>query len=77
MYNRNLAIWHGTDLEQSEFLAAITHNCTCVVDEQKKTKTVCAPHEAMVHNQDFLNKMLFMRRMRGRLLKEEYREKVK
>jgi len=63
------AIWHGTQQEGMELVTAIAHNCTC---ETAPVVKRCAAHEAFTHNQQWLDRLVFMRRIRDRLNREEY-----
>jgi len=62
----------GGKLEQLEFLAALAHNCECTADEHGTTVVRCGLHEAMLHDQRFVNHMRFGRTLRLQLQAEEF-----
>jgi hypothetical protein len=65
-------IWHGTEKEGQELIAAIEHNCTCKRNNRGGKAGLCSVHELFVHNQSFIDGLLFFRRMREALLEEEW-----
>ena len=61
-------IWPGTPEEGSELLSAISHHCDCTM---LPTLKKCTSHSAMVNDQQWVNRLVFFRRLRAVLLKEE------
>lgn len=61
------AIWHGGIQEWTKLDTAISNHCECA-----DGKPACAAH-AMLIDQKRLDGLLFARRIRGKLLKEEWR----
>ena len=62
--------FHGTSAERDELLAALARNCTCQPDADGHTKA-CPAHD-LLHDQRILDRLIFDRRIRGRLLAEEW-----
>lgn len=65
--------WHGTNEERDEFLAALNRNCLCKTDEFGAVNEMCAVHTALLHDQQWLDRMVFFRRLRDKLKTEERR----
>lgn len=61
-------IFHGTQQEAYDLVAALQHNCTC--DAEKKM--VCDGHKAMKDSQSFVDHMLFARWMRNQFVQGEW-----
>lgn len=65
--------FHGTQTESRDLSDAFARYCACTFDESSGARTsVCVGHQALVGDQDFLNRVLFYRRMRERLKREEW-----
>ena len=64
--------FHGGTIEQAAFLAALAHNCECTADENGATVRRCSAHEAMLHDQKFVDHMRFARTLRLQLQAEEF-----
>jgi hypothetical protein len=56
--------WHGTEEELVEFKAVLNRNCTCQVDECGQIADLCPVHKALLHDQRWLNGMVYARRLR-------------
>ncbi len=65
-------IWHGTETEGAELVAAINRNCTCQYTPQGVRLSTCGVHTAFVTDQRWLDDMLFMRRIRDHLNAQEH-----
>jgi hypothetical protein len=61
--------WQGTETESRELVAAVSANCTC--PEQATDENRCPAHQALL-DQRFLNGLLFARRLRECLIREEW-----
>lgn len=66
--------WHGDGDESKALLEAVTHNCECQFGAFGVRNKTCAPHQAMVDDQRFLDGLLMMRHMRDQLLAQEFTE---
>ncbi len=65
-------IWHGSTAEGRELVTAISHNCTCASAAfGMQPSRVCDTHDAFVHDQAFVDRLVFYRRERQKLLAEE------
>ncbi len=69
-----LPTWHGTDEESGDLLNAVRHSCACKYDPEGQLESICTAHDALAHDQGFLDRLLFARRMRGRWIYEEFAE---
>lgn len=67
--------WHGTDAEKDAFQAAVIHNCECVMGAMGMRTFTCVLHKAMLEDQAWLDRMLFVHRMRQRFIDEEERDR--
>lgn len=67
--------WHGDQQESLDLATAIHRNCTCEFGLMGVRLTTCPPHKAMTTDQRFLDGLLWMRHMSGRLIAEEWRKK--
>ena len=67
----NATIWHGTQSESFELVAALSRNCSCEVAADGTRLKTCAPHQMLIDDQRALDGLLYARRIRHRLLKEE------
>lgn len=66
--------WHGTRKEHSALLAALQNNCGCSYGPMgERVGSPRAPHKALFEDQQWLNRMLFVRRLRARLKHEEFK----
>ena len=61
-------IFHGTQAEAEQMVTAFAHHCECDIAKQY----VCNGHKAMLESQRFVDSLLFMRRIRGRLVAGEW-----
>lgn len=67
-------VWHGTDEEQSDLLAALEHNCGCEYEDnnqQAPRLKTCGAHDALVNDQRFLNGLLEIRHNREKFTAKE------
>jgi hypothetical protein len=69
---RQQAIWNGTEAESHDLLGSMQRHCACEFDKAGARVRTCGPHEALVHNQRFLDGLLFARRIADRLRAEEW-----
>lgn len=60
-------IFHGTTEEVADLKQAIARNCTCDPEHGKR----CAVCTAALYDQEWLNRLLFIRRIRVQLWREE------
>lgn len=65
--------WHGDNAESTALVAAISRHCACEYGEANERIVTCAPHQAMVDDQRFLDGLLEMRHYRNQLLAQEFR----
>jgi hypothetical protein len=65
------AQWHGTEEERRDLGEAIWRNCTCCWEERTLSGAVCSAH-GMLGSQRVLDHLLAMRRLRQRLIEEEF-----
>jgi len=65
------AIWNGTESESYALLESVQRHCACQFDQAGARVRTCAPHDALVHSQRFLDGLLFARRIARRLMLEE------
>jgi hypothetical protein len=63
--------WHGTQKEGFEALNALSRNCECEFTMGVKV-TTCPAHDAFAHDQRWADGLVWMRRERERLLREEW-----
>lgn len=66
-------VFHGTEDEMRDLLNALTRNCACTFGLMGVRLTTCAPHDALVHDQRWLDHLLFARRICTRLEREEWK----
>jgi hypothetical protein len=69
-------VWHGTDLEAEELMAAIARNCTCTFGLMGVRLSTCGPHRMLTDEQRALDGLLFGHRIAARLIREESEESV-
>ena len=63
--------WNGTTDEALALLHALRAHCECRIDDGR-TVAPCASHAMLAKDQRAVDGLLFMRRMAGRLLAEEF-----
>jgi len=64
-------VFHGDQYESRDLLAAIERNCQCVYDDAGVRTTTCGAHHLLLHDQRALDGILFERRRRECLEREE------
>ena len=64
-------IFHGNQKEAFEIVEAIQHNCGCDFGPGNVRTSTCAPHDALIHDQRYVNGLLFVRTLRLQLQAEE------
>ncbi len=65
------ATWHGSDQEAHDLAEAIEHHCACNTSDATIGGIAwCGPHD-IASDQRTLDRLLFVRRIRARLLGEE------
>lgn len=64
-------IWHGTEAERDELLASLARQCLCTYAPSGARMTCCPGHDALVHDQLWLDRLCFMRTLRAQLNLEE------
>ena len=69
--SRRQVIWNGTESESFDLLASVRRHCACQFDRAGIQVKSCAPHDALVSSQRFLDGLLFARRIVGQLMLEE------
>jgi len=75
-------VFRGNKAESLDLIASIAHQCSggadardgqqCTYDTDGVRKTSCAAHLALIHDQRFLDGILWMRRIAQRLRDEEF-----
>ena len=65
-------VWNGTEAEGRALIEAISHNCACEHLPMGALKTVCTAHEAFARDQDWLNRLLYVYRIRDRFIAKEF-----
>jgi hypothetical protein len=65
-------VWHGTPSELRRLKEAVARNCACGGGWPMSEQTLCSLHRALCSEQPFLDLQLYARRMRERLLCEEW-----
>ena len=65
-------VWPGTPAERQRLLASVARNCACDTEPVTPRPTLCSVHRAVVFDQSFLDRLIYVRRMRERLLCEEW-----
>ncbi len=66
------AVWHGSQAEKADLLAAMEHHCGCVKEPDGRVMSVCEPHRMLTDQQRQLDGLVMVRRLRHRLLNEEF-----
>jgi hypothetical protein len=69
-------VWHGTDREAEQLLAAIARNCTCSFGLMGVRLSTCGPHRMLTDEQRTLDGLLFGHYIAERLIREECEESV-
>jgi hypothetical protein len=69
---RQQATWNGNEAESFDLLASMQRHCACQFNTAGARTTTCAPHDALVHSQRFLDGLLFARRLAHRFIAEEW-----
>lgn len=69
-----IAEFGGDQQEAMDLVEAIANNCACEKDAHSVITKNCWLHEAMVKDQNFLNRILFARRNVAKLKREEHGE---
>jgi hypothetical protein len=66
-------VFQGDGTEQSDLLAALERNCTCVYNDTTGVRTYhCPPHVAFTTDQRFSDGLLWERHRRASILDEEH-----
>lgn len=65
----SFTVWHGTPAEWIDLVRAVEHSCAC--PWQGAGAPVCPTHRMLLEDQRALDGLLFARRIRQRLLREE------
>ena len=73
LVSKPATIWHGSDTERTDLLNAIARNCDCTYGLMGVRVATCAPHTALVEDQQFLDHVLYVRHIRECLLREEFK----
>lgn len=67
--------WHGDAAEADRLVLALEHNCTCDWDSAHVARLrPCAAHDAFVHEQRFVDGVLYGYHIAWRYLIEEFGE---
>jgi hypothetical protein len=69
--------FHGTDSERSDLLACLNRQCQCTYAPSGARMTCCPGHHALVEDQKFCDRLVFMRRQRFLLIGQEFHPKEK
>ena len=64
-------VWNGTEEERRGLLAAMENNCACQFDAMGARTLTCESHAMLVKDQRALDGLLFVRRIRACLIREE------
>ncbi len=67
--------WNGTADEALALLHALQAHCACEID-RGRTIAACPAHLMLAHDQRAIDGLLFMRRLAGRLVAEEFDVRV-
>jgi hypothetical protein len=62
--------WHGNVQESKDLQQALNRHCSCRLGTDRALER-CGPHQLLVDGQESLNRLLFIRRISPRLLREE------
>jgi len=71
---RQETVFHGSEDEAQQLLAALENNCLCVYADGDKTKrriTTCPGHQALMSDQGFADRLLYVRRTRMHYVAKE------
>jgi hypothetical protein len=63
--------WHGTGVETTSLIHAVTNNCSCEFGLLGARISTCGPHQMLAEDQRALNGLLFGRYLAPRMLREE------
>ncbi len=66
------AVFNGTQTEGFDLMEAFNHNCECQFGPLNMRTSTCLVHDSMLHDQRFLNGLIFMRRRVDGLLRGEF-----
>ncbi len=64
--------FNGTTQEGNDLLKAIAHNCQCTYGLMGVRTSTCPAHHMLIDSQRVLDHLLFMRRIEGRLNRQEW-----
>lgn len=68
--------FHGSEVEKADLLACLARNCECQYAPVTNIRMTCCPgHKALVEDQKFVDRMVFMRRQRYLLVGQEFHPK--
>jgi len=62
-------VWHGTEREEQELVAAVEQHCGCGPPDDANEP--CSAHQLLIANQATLDRLLFARRIADQLRREE------
>jgi len=65
-------MWNGSGEEGRELQAALERHCTCVYGEGGNRTETCAAHNAVMTDQVLVDHLVFYRRQRDKLIREEF-----
>jgi len=69
-------LFHGTEGERDDLLAALNRQCECVYAPVTNIRTTTCPgHHALVTDQKLIDRLVFMRRQRYLLIGQEFHPK--
>jgi len=68
----SMVVFHGTEAEGLFLIDAIAHNCTCAYDMTGQRTSSCPAHDALLHEQRFIDGLLVSRRRRDELNHQEH-----
>jgi hypothetical protein len=68
----NQPVWKGTAAEAQALAVALRNNCHCVFAPDGARRKTCPGCDALLHEQRFLDALLFARRIVLRLRAEEW-----
>ena len=66
------ARWHGNQQDAFDLVNAIARHCTCEFGAKAVRVSTCSSHRILIEDQRALDGLLFARRIRPRLLREEF-----
>ena len=68
-------VFHGSDREREDLLACLNRQCVCTFAPSGARMTCCPGHQALVEDQKFVDRLVFMRRQRYLLVGQEFHPK--